>query len=56
MNGALPEIRVEAYDKIDQWRVKLDETEKKSATYSSAPPPIYSWRRNMSAISARSRP
>ena len=24
----LPEIRVEAYDKIDQWREKLDETEK----------------------------
>ena len=24
----LPEIRVEAYDKIDQWRVKLNETEK----------------------------
>ena len=24
-----PEIRVEAYDKLDQWRVKLDETEKK---------------------------
>src|SRR5204863_1790036 len=23
-----PEIRVEAYDKIDQWREKLDETEK----------------------------
>jgi hypothetical protein len=24
----LPEIRVEAYDKIDRWRVKLDKTEK----------------------------
>jgi hypothetical protein len=24
----LPEIRVEAYDKIDQWREKLDKTEK----------------------------
>jgi hypothetical protein len=24
----LPEIRVEAYDKIDQWRAKLNETEK----------------------------
>ena len=28
MNGALPEIRVEAYDKIDHWHEKLDETAK----------------------------
>jgi hypothetical protein len=28
MNGALPEIRVEAYDKIDHWRDKLDQAAK----------------------------